>query len=1075
MRYLITLLFFASTFFIYAQDSKDILEEKMKTETFSGLKLRSIGPGLTSGRIVHLAVKPNDRTHFYVGVAAGHVWKTTNGGISFKPVFDNQDVYSIGVVEMNPHNYHEVWVGTGENNSQRSVSWGNGIYKSLNGGESWEHMGLDSSGHIGRILFDPDNPNTIYVAAYGWLWGPGGHRGVFKSTDGGKTWDNSLFISENTGVSDLVMDPRDPNTMYAAAYQRRRHVWTLINGGPEAGIYKTIDGGENWFKINSGLPSVDMGRIGLAISPQDPDVIYALVEAAEGKDGFFKSTNRGASWKKQSDYKSSSPQYYQEIVCDPVQFDYIYSLSTYSMYSDDGGKTWNRLSNDERHVDDHALYIDPNDNNYVLIGGDGGLYESHDRGKEWRFFPNLPLVQFYRIQADNAEPFYNVYGGTQDNNSIGGPSRTTHANGILNQDWFYVLWGDGYEPQIDPENPNIVYAQWQYGNLVRFDRQSGEFAGIKPQEEEGEELRWNWDSPVIISPHDNKRLYFAANKVFRSDDQGNSWQKISGDLSRQINRNELKVMGKVWPPEAVSKNQSTSLYGNIVSLAESPVKEGLLWVGTDDGLIHYTEDNGANWTKIEKINGAPEKIYVADLYPSRHDENVIYAIYNNHKMNDFKPYIYRSDDKGKSWKTITNGIPNNEPAWTIEEDTEDPNLIFAGTEFGLYFSNDAGQKWIELKSGFPTNSVRDLDIQERENDLVVGTFGRGIYILDDYTPLRYLKKENLAKDAHIFPIKDALMYIESRSRSRRNEGESFYRADNPEFGAIFTYYIKEKPKTLKAKRNEAWKKSEANGRTPSYPTWDELTKEDEEIKPYLLFTVSDMQGNKIRDLKASYSPGINRIAWDLRYPSQDPLSKSTDPNKHSGAPVVPGEYQVTLSEVVDGKVKQLDGPVMFTTKPLNNVTLPAMDKQALADFMNQVSDIQGDISAANKMLANAKNKVDIIENTISVTENSDAKLLEKVYDIKYQLNEIQKRLTGNNSISNRAGNQTPSLQDRVGYIALTMWYTTSKPTQTNIDSYNIAKKQYDSIVSDMKNIMETQIAELESQLESLNAPWTPNR
>ena len=489
-------------------------------EVFSSLKLRSIGPALMSGRIGDFAVDPNDYSHYFVAVCSGGVWKTTNAGATFTPVFDRQAAYSIGCVTMDPNNSNVVWVGAGENNSQRSVSFGDGVYLSRDGGKSWKNMGLKESEHIGMIAIDPRDSNVVYVAAQGPLWRSGGERGLYKTTNGGKSWTRILHISDDTGVNEVHMDPRDPDLLYASSYQRRRRVWTLINGGPESAIYKSSDAGKTWRKLTRGVPGGDKGRIGLDISPANPDVVYAIIEAADGKGGFFRSSDRGESWSKRSSYMTSSPQYYNEIICDPIEVDRVYSLNTLLQVTEDGGRTFSPAPRSRRHVDDHALWINPDNNKHLLVGCDGGIYDSYDRGQNWNYKPNLPITQFYRVSVDNSTPFYYVYGGTQDNNTLGGPSRTTNRTGIVNADWFVTVGGDGFETQVDPEDPNIVYSQWQYGGLVRHDRRSGEVVDIKPREAPGETpIRWNWDSPLIISPHDHKRLYFGGNILFRSDDQ----------------------------------------------------------------------------------------------------------------------------------------------------------------------------------------------------------------------------------------------------------------------------------------------------------------------------------------------------------------------------------------------------------------------------------------------------------------------------------------------------------------------------------------------------------------------------
>jgi photosystem II stability/assembly factor-like uncharacterized protein len=1058
---------------ILTEEKED--KDPMHSSTFSGMKMRLIGPALTSGRIGDFAVNPCNHAEYYVAVASGNVFKTTNGGITYEPIFDSYGSYSIGCVSLDPNNPHCVWIGTGENNSQRSVGWGDGVYKSVDGGKSFKHMGLKKSEHIAKIIVDPRNSNVVWVASQGPLWGPGGDRGLYKSTDGGDTWELSLEISENTGVSDLVYDARDPDVMYASSYQRRRHVWTLINGGPESAIYKTTDAGKTWNKLTNGLPGGDVGRIGLAISPVDPDYVYALIELPEGDGGFYRSTNRGASWTKQHPYKSASAQYYQEIFCSPHDRNVVYSVDTYSKYTLDGGKIWKRLGLKNRHVDDHALWIDPNDPNHLLIGGDGGIYETFDHGENWRHSMNLPITQFYRVTADNSEPFYYVYGGTQDNNTWGGPSRTRNVGGITNEDWFFVVWGDGYEPQIDPTDPNIVYGQWQYGNLVRYDRKSGEFIYIQPQPESGEEIRWNWDTPVIISPHSHTRLYIAANYVFKSDDRGNTWKKISGDLTRKIDRNKLEVMGKIWSPEAVAKNASTSLYGNIISLEESPVQQGLLYVGTDDGLIQVTEDDGNNWTQYSKFTSVPETTYVSDILPSQHDAATVYATFNNHKNNDFKPYILKSTDKGKTWTSITSDLPDNEPVWTIAEDHVDPDLLFCGTELGLYVTMDGGKKWIKLKSGLPTVAVRDLDIQKRENDLVIGTFGRSIYILDDYTPMRNLTKETLEKDFYMFPIKDAWMYNGDRSFSKDALGETFFRADNPPFGATFQYYLKEVPKTKKQERKKKEKELIDDKKTPPYPSFSDLRKEDLEESPYLIFKIFDSEDNVVRLLTSPMKKGINRLTWDLRFPDPSPAKKSTNINNASGLAVMPGKYKVAVFQSIDGEVTKLSDPVEFNTKVPDIYSLPAQNEKELSDFRTKMLRLQQAVQGSNSLVSDLEERLSIIKNALMTTPISDKTYIKKVRDMEYQLAEIKKKLSGDESISKRNANQPPSINDRMFYIMIGLWSTSSDVTTTQKEAYDIIAKEFTPVLDELKQLVEIDLKQLEDDMDKMRSPWTPGR
>src|SRR5581483_5584308 len=543
-----------------------------------------------------------------------------------------------------------------------------------------------------------------------------------KTTDGGKTWKASLTVSENTGITDVAIDPNNPDTLYATAYQRRRHVYTLVNGGPESALYKSTDAGATWNKLRAGLPTSEMGRIGIAISPVDSNVIYASIEAADRKGGIFRSSDRGASWERRNPYDTTA-MYYGHVYCDPKEVDRIYVPNVLVMVSDDGGRTLRPLGERSKHVDNHVIWIDPTNTNRYLVGCDGGLYESFDRGATWDFKANMPIPQFYDITTDNATPFYNVYGGTQDNYSMGGPSRTRSISGIVNSDWFVTQGGDGFRSQVDPEDPNTVYAELQYGVLVRFDKRTGERMGITPAPGRGEAaLRVNWDAPFIISPHSRTRLYYASNKLFRSDDRGDTWTLASNDLTRQLDRNKLPVFNKILSVDAVARHASTDPFGNASALFESPKKEGMVYVGTDDGLIQVTEDAGKNWRKIDSFPGVPEMTYVSRIVASQHDANTVYAAFDNHKRSDFAPYLLKSTDAGRSWTSIASNLPKNGPVLAIAEDHVNPNLIFVGTEFGVFFTIDGGKKWVQLKGGLPTIAVRDIAIQRRENDLVLATF-----------------------------------------------------------------------------------------------------------------------------------------------------------------------------------------------------------------------------------------------------------------------------------------------------------------------------------------------------------------
>lgn len=1054
----------------------DELEELIK-----GLKFRSIGPAFTSGRIADFAVNDKNPKEYFVGVASGGIWKTTNAGNTYEPVFDSYGAYAIGSLAMDPGNHNVVWAGTGENNHQRALGYGDGVYVTRDGGKNWENMGLEESRQIGKILIHPRETDIVYVAAEGSAWGPGGDRGLYKTTDGGKNWKRILYISENTGINDMVMDPENPDVIYASSEQRRRHVHTKIGGGPETGIFKTMDGGETWDTLKSGLPKGHMGGIGLAVSPVNPDVVYAIIEAALDEGGFYRSTDRGASWEKMSDHVSSG-QYYNEIYCDPSDVDKVYSVETYSHVTKDGGKTWKRLSNKGRHVDDHAMWIDPQDTDHFLIGGDGGVYETWDGGENYHHKSNLPVTQFYRVTVDNSEPFYWVYGGTQDNFTLGGPSRNINEKGVSSGEWKTVIGGDGFWTRVDPENPNIVYAEYQYGNVFRYDKQSGEALYIKPLPGKNElTYKWNWNTPLIISHHQNKRLYMAANKVFRSDDRGNSWDVISDDLTTKTDRNKWPVMGKYWSAEAVVKDVSTSLYGTIVSMDESPVKEFLLYVGTDDGVIQVKEEDKGEWRLVNDFPGVPEYTYVSDIFASRFDENVVYASFDNRKRDDFKPYLLKSEDKGRSWTSIAEGLPENCPVHTIQQDFINPGLLFIGTEYGVYFTNDGGQNWMAMKSGLPTISVKEIAIQEREHDLVLATFGRGFYILDDYSPLRSMENDMLDKEAHLFDVRDSRIYIEEDVRY--GQGATYYIADNPPFGATITFYLKEKIKTSAEKRREKEQKLFEESKPIPDPGWKALHDEKLEEKPYLLLTVYDNKNDVIRKITAKPEKGIHRVHWNLRYPSTEPLDWSTketefDPFKKTedGMLVMPGKYKVDLQKCVKGKFSQLAGPVEFNVVSLKNKSIPVENKQELENFQHDIAELARRMYGASELTNQLLAKVKHIKQTI-LAAAGPTNLLEQAELLETRLEELQFKLHG---LQPKASwEEIPPAEMPLMYRLESVIYahirSTAIPTKTQRVSYKLLNEEILPLYDQLNKIANEDIKKLEDHLNEQKFPWTKGR
>lgn len=1056
-------------------------EPKLNGGVIGGLPLRSIGPSIYSGRIGDIAVNPTNPREWYVAVSSGNLWKTVNGGVTFSPIFDGYGSYSVGCVTIDPSNPSVIWVGSGENNSQRSVGYGDGVYVSRDGGGSFTNVGLKDSEHIGRIVVDPRDSRVVYVAAQGPLWRSGGERGLYKTIDGGATWERILHVSDETGINEVHCDPRNPDVLYASAYQRRRHVWTLINGGPESAIYKSADAGKTWRKLESGIPGVDKGRIGMAVSPANPDIVYAIIEAADGEGGIFRSTNRGESWSKRNSYMTSSPQYYNELFPDPKNADRFYTADTFMHVSDDGGATMNRLSIPDVHVDSHALWIDPADTDHLILGNDGGLYESFDRSN-WRHFENLPVMQFYRVAVDESKPFYFVYGGTQDNATLGGPSRTADRAGITSADWFTVVGGDGFEPAIDPEDPNIVYGQWQHAGLVRFDRRTGEEMDIKPRERAGDApFNWHWDSPLLISPHNAKRLYFASRVVHRSDDRGDTWTTVSGDLTRGLDRNELKVMGVIQKPDAVAKHMSTSIFGCIVSLTESPMAEGRLYAGTDDGLVHATTDGGKTWKKFEAFTGVPEMTYVSDLEASRHKAERVFATFDNHKNGDFAPYVLRSDDGGETWTSIAGDLPARHVAYAICEDAKNPYLLFVGTEFGAFVTLDGGIKWFKL-GGLPTIAVRDVEIQRREGDLVLATFGRGFYVLDDYSPLRSLNEEVLTREAVLMgPGRASVAFIE-RSRiggthGRGTAGADYYTARNPPLGATFTYNLKEKVTSRKERRKEAEKKDDWK-----YPTLEELQAEDREIDPSVSLVIRDPAGVIIRRVEVSREAGFRRATWNLRYAVSTPVSWGSGPvdpwdTQPQGTLVPPGTYSAQLAKVVDGVETLLAEPVSFDVidAGFSPFSASGEDRTDKFEFERQLAALQRAVEGAARVAGEGQERLGLLRQGVSVTPGAGPEAMAAIESLRARLAALQRTLSGDPTLGRRLVPELPSIRDRINAAVGALTSTTQAPTTTQREQYALAAEEFEGVLVTLRSLLDAELRALESGLEAKGMPWTPGR
>jgi photosystem II stability/assembly factor-like uncharacterized protein len=966
---------------------------------FEGLTFRSIGPAFMSGRIADILIHPHNEHIWYVAVGSGGVWKTVNAGTTWNPIFDNQKAYSIGCLAFDPQNPEIIWVGTGENVGGRHVAWGDGLYKSENGGETWTHMGLSKSEHLSKIVIHPNNSNIMWVASQGPLWSKGGDRGVYKSEDGGKTWARTLGDAEWMGATDIAIDPRNPDVLYAATWQRHRTVAGYMGGGPGTGLFKSNDGGSTWHKLETGLPKGNLGKIGLVISPQNPDVVYAAIEQDRRTGGLYRSANQGGSWQKMSDAVSggTGPHYYQELYACPHQFDRIYLADNVMQISNDGGKTFRRMNETNKHIDNHAVAFKPNDPNYLLVGTDGGLYETFDLTKTWRYVSNLPVTQFYKIAIDDQYPFYHVYGGTQDNNTQGGPVRTDKNNGITNADWFVVLGGDGHQPATEPGNPNIVYAQWQQGNLNRHDRLTGENVNIKPQARIGEPTeRYNWDAPILVSPHKNTRLYFASQRVWKSEDRGDSWTPISTDLTRNLNRIETEFYGSKQGWDNPWDIYAMSNFSTITSLAESPLKEGLLYAGTDDGLIQITENGGQTWTQIAvgTLPGVPAAAFVNDIKADLHNPDIVYICLDNHKAGDYKPYLLVSNNRGKNWTNISTGLGEENLIWRIVQDHINPNLLFAGTERGVFFSQNSGRNWAALKGGMPPISIRDLAIHKEANDLVAASFGRGIFVLDDYSSLRTPIANFEDAPAHIFEIRKAWWYNPIRPLGwgeKGAQGDQFFNAPNPPFGAEITIYLKDNFPDKMALR----KQQEKDQKQPSFPGWEAVEDEMRTSAPRVWLRILDTDGKIVKSIEISNKKGLQRAYWD--YTTQWDLAltendiKRTDFKSFSA---LPGTYVAHIYLEDEIGWYPLGNEVQFEVAQLRKGSLQGASESEMKAFWRELQQFNMQYQSFTKLLNKTQKQIDLLNKAYAIAKTQDTATAKQLKSLQRQMATLDQQING---------------------------------------------------------------------------------
>ena len=1055
---------------IEAQRKQKNQKTEAKKVSLDAFKFRNVGPAFLSGRIADIVTHPENSNVWYVAVGSGGVWKTENAGTTWSPIFDDQSTYSTGCITLDPSNPSTVWVGSGENVGGRHVAYGDGIYKSTDDGKTWKNMGLKNSEHISEIIVHPDNSDVVWVAVQGPLWSKGGERGLYKTTDGGANWKQVLGNNEWTGVTDIMVDPRNPQIIYAATWDRHRTVAALMGGGPGSGIHRSDDGGNTWRKLTNGLPSSNMGKIGITISPQQPDVVYAAIELDRTKGGVYRSANRGESWTKMSNTVSggTGPHYYQELYASPHEFDRLYLMNVRVLTSGDGGKTFSQLPERNKHSDNHAIVFKKEDPNYIMLGTDAGIYESFDSAKTWRYIKNLPLTQFYKVAVNNAEPFYHMFGGTQDNGSAGGPSATDEREGIANKHWYKTLFADGHQSATDPVYNDIIYAETQQGGLHRVDLTTGEQVSVQPQARAGEpHERFNWDAPILVSPHNPARLYFASYRVWKSESRGDDWEPISGDLTRNEERITLPIMGRQQSWDNAWDVGAMSNYNTITSLSESPIQEGLLYAGTDDGFIQVSENGGDSWRAIPVTNlGLPARSFVNDIKADLYDVNTVYVALDNHKEGDFNPYLYKSTDKGLTWKSISNNIPKRTLVWRMVQDNVKKNLLFAATEYGVYTSLNGGDSWQKLP-GTPTISFRDITIQKRENDLVAASFGRGFFVLDDYSALREFTESNLNQKGKLFSPRPAKWFL-PRSNTG-NTGADYYFAKNPEYGAVFTYHLADDYKTQKQIRVSKEKKIK-NSNIP-FPGWDALDAEGRESTAKVILTIHDGAGNIINKVSQKASKGSHRIAWDLTH--FNPFAISSDGSSRrryggGGAMVIPGNYSASLHLEKEGSVTPLDGPISFEVKPIREGVLKGASYEDYDSFRVALTELMKEMNAVQDVFSESIKKHKALKVALSRSNIAPGPIEGQLASLDNEINAINK-LSGSPSRS-EIGERNPATMESYLYNAMNGMENSYGPTGINKKSFEIAKKMLTTIKAKIE-ALDSSITPIEKALKAAGAPY----
>ena len=1032
---LLVICLFAST--VFAQNGG--VAKSPYEEAFSRLEYRSIGPAIMGGRIADVEGVPGDPNVVYVASASGGLWKTTNGGVTWKPIFERQGTISLGDIALAPSNPEVIWAGTGESNVRNSVSFGDGVYKSTDGGKTWQHMGLKDTERISAVVIHPQNPDVVYIGALGHAFGPNDERGVFMTTDGGKTWTKTLFIDNQHGVADLEIDPTNPNILYAGMWSFERKPWTHRSGSEKGGVYKSIDGGRTWTKLTNGLPKL-MGRIGIRVAPSNPNVVYAIVEAKDGT--LYRSDDRGETFKQVSKNTAivSRGFYYTTVRVNPTNENHIYAVASTLFTSVDGGKTFRSITG-RTHIDFHALWIDPKNPKRMWHGQDGGIGVSYDGGESWEAVYNIPLGQFYQIHADNRLPFYHVMGGLQDNGSWTGPSRTREPAGIMNDDWRMVSFGDGFYVINNPDNPNQYLSESQGGDIVWTDFTSREQQSINPWGRgsgggpaAGQKYRFNWNSPIVFSPHEKTTVYLAGNVVFRTPDFGKTWQQISPDLTT----NDPEKLKDAGGPVAV-ENTTAEYHSTIISIAESPVQKGQIWVGTDDGNIQLTTDAGKNWSNVIKnVSGMAANSPVSHVEPSRVNANTAYVSFDRHMLDDFRPYIYKTSDTGKSWTNISGNLPAKAYVQVVREDPKNTNLLYAGTELGLYASFTGGKEWFPLNlKNLPNVAVHDIVVHPRENDLILATHGRSIWILDDATVIQKMTPQIMSSNAHLFQVRPALRYT-SRF-TRYGIGDKVFTGPNPPAGALITYYLKDK--------------------------LDE--------KATIKLEVFDRDGKLVQNIeRPSREKGLNRMAWNLRLggpevrrpPTEEQISFGGGPR---GPLVLPGTYTVKLT-VND---KTLEERVEVKLDPTVNV--PVAELQETMDMMVKLRDMQTNINLSLRFLDSLKEQLKQAQTTMKTLHREpDKDLIKALDDYVKEVDTLQDRLSSRNEGLGFAGRD--QVADNIGSLFFSL-DTNFGPTLGQRQFFGEIQPEYRVRVEEVNKFLRETLPQWNEKLRAWNAPTLTTR